>query len=528
MFLVRFKKVNKYNLANYIDKYPKAICLIVGAGLSLAFAPFFFFPAVFCLSILLFYAVRAKNIKIAFLYGYIFGIGFFTTSLYWISNGVAVFINEFWWLLPFSFLGLPSFLALYIGLLSLMLWLVRKRENISYYFATFWVVLELIRENLFTGFPWNLLAYTVASNDYLTQISSIIGSYGLSFILSYIGANFIYIFQRKYKLFLMHSFIGLLIFISVFLYGFFRLNNSNEQLLISDFKQQTVKIVQPSIKEDSKWDQKKLVENFNLLYKLSTDRSVSKNTDIIIWPEAAVIFPLSVEEIYEFLKTITFETNSILITGGVTYDHNKEFDDDNKHYTSIYAIDPNGEVIFNYHKFHLVPFGEYVPFRNILPIKKISPGIIDYSPGSKGFYSNIKKLNLKVKPLVCYEIIFPDLVRHKNNEIDVIINTTNDVWYGNSSGPYQHFYTAKMRAVENGLPIIRAANNGISAIFDSFGRVVAKTSLDQVTVLVGDIPPKLNYNTLYSIYGNLFFYIFLMHPFFNITFYSFKRKNKIK
>ena len=171
-------------------------------------------------------------------------------------------------------------------------------------------------------------------------------------------------------------------------------------------------------------------------------------------------------------------------------------------YTSAYAINQSSNMLFNYNKAHLVPFGEYIPLRSYFPLlKKLTPGLLDYSAGKGGEVVTLPQFNLKIRPLICYEAIFPRESITKN--VDVIINLTNDSWYGASTGPYQHFHMARMRAVENGLPFVRVAGSGISAIIDPLGRIIAETPLLQATILDGILPVKLSKPTIYVVIQEL-------------------------
>jgi apolipoprotein N-acyltransferase len=187
----------------------------------------------------------------------------------------------------------------------------------------------------------------------------------------------------------------------------------------------------------------------------------------------------------------------ILLTGGIS-DNNKP-SGELELYSSLIGINSYAAKIFEYHKAHLVPFGEYIPFKNILPLKKITHGLMDYTEGTRKSVI-IQKFDLAIWPLICYEAIFPHEVRVSNQIVDVLVNVTNDTWYGNSSGPYQHLEISRMRAIENGLPMLRTANNGISAFIDPVGRILSKTELNQVMVLDNYVPKKLPSETFFSKY----------------------------
>ncbi len=207
--------------------------------------------------------------------------------------------------------------------------------------------------------------------------------------------------------------------------------------------------------------------------------------------------PYNIKPVLKEILSVFANDGQILLTGGVS--DNTKTGDDVELYSSLIGVNSSADKVFEYYKSHLVPFGEYIPLKNILPLKKITHGLMDYTEGKRKS-EIIKKFDLAVWPLICYEAIFPYEVKISNKNIDVIINVTNDTWYGNSSGPYQHFEISRMRAIENGLPMLRVANNGISAFIDPVGRVLEKTALDEVTIIDNYIPQKLHNETLFSKY----------------------------
>ena len=192
--------------------------------------------------------------------------------------------------------------------------------------------------------------------------------------------------------------------------------------------------------------------------------------------------------IRQYLNAVAEHTGAVLITGAIS-------EVGSKTYTSVNAIDPDGKMLFEYHKQHLVPFGEYVPFKEFLPIKKLTAGFEDYDAGDGDAILDLslEKGNLKIRPLICYESVFADEV--KANAADLLINFTNNAWFGNSSGPYQHFYIGKFRAIENGIPMITVANNGISGVVDAMGRIISKTKINDIVALDCLIPKKVLSNT---------------------------------
>jgi len=478
---------------------PKLLCLISGLVSGLAFAPVFFTPGLFGISILCYYIKISKSFKESCILGFIFGFGQFLTSLYWIAIGVSVYIEEFWWFIPFALFGLPIILAFFISGACSLSWFVRNKPYYQLMFCSNWVFFEWLRSWIFTGLPWNLLGYALSFSDLLIQTANIIGIFGLSFIVVYISSSFYHVFTKKYNALKISSFTSIIIIFTIIIYGSLRLENNPTNL--SNIH---VRLVQPSIPQVAKWDIEEFWDNLNLHIELS---SSDGNPDLIIWSEAAMVASYKHQAIKTELLKMLKKTGSILITGGIT-DNNKQ-GNNLKLYTSLYAINSNGDMLFEYNKSHLVPFGEYIPFKSILPFKKLTHGFLDYTQGERKLVK-LDKFNLSIKALICYESIFPDEVRTSNKDADLIINVTNDGWYGKSSGPYQHLHISRMRSIENGIPMIRVANNGITAIIDPMGRIIRRLDLNEVNYIDDKIPNKLSFHTIYSQFGDITMFIPLL------------------
>jgi apolipoprotein N-acyltransferase len=491
-------------------EHPKILAFILGLLLTTSLAPVFFTPALISFGVLAYLFRKTESYKDAFLIGYFFGFGFYLSGLYWISIGVSVYASEFWWAIPISLFILPAFLSIYTALFGIFAYAATKRNFYILSYTAIWVAFEYTRGYLFTGFPWNLIGYAFSFSDIIIQFASVVGTYGLSCLAVFSFAIFCYLFEKSYLKFFIYLIITLSIWSVVLWEGYVSIKSHHT--LKSPIR---IRIVQPSIMQSDKWSIEKFWDNFAAHNDLSLKNTDLFRPDIIIWPEAAVTIQPTYLQVYNALKSITSHSDSILITGGVTDNLGNPKRSRDKIYASIYAIDQSGQFIFDYHKSHLVPFGEYVPFQEFLPIKKLTPGIIPYTPGDPGFIVYLDELNLRIRPLLCYEIIFPNEVRMSNRKVDIILNLTNDAYYGVSSGPYQHFYMARMRAVENGLPLIRAANNGISAMFDPQGRIVAMTNLNDITNLDIDYFPLKSFKeTIYSQNGERFVWIFILSAIF--------------
>ncbi len=470
----------------------KILILVSGMISGLVFAPTFFIPGLFSLSLLCYQVQIANSWKEATILGFIFGFGHFLVSMYWISLGVAVYINEFWWAIPLALFGLPIILSCFITVTCSLGFLAKNHHLYQFIFCLYWVFFEWIRSWIFTGLPWNLLGYAFSFSDVLIQCTSITGIYGLSFIVIYVSTSFWVIFTRQYSLLKILLTNSLLIISLVTYYGLLKLHNNP-----TTFSNIKVRLIQPSIPQITKWDAEKFWKNLDLHIALSEK---PYDIDLIIWSEAAMVAPYDYPPIKRKILKMLNTKKAILITGGITT--NDKNNNDFEIYTSLYALTKEWNKLFEYHKSHLVPFGEYMPLKWILPLKKFTPGLLDYTKGDRQLVS-IDKPNIIIKPLICYESIFPNFVRTSNKLSDVIINVTNDAWYGNSSGPYQHLQISRMRSVENGLPMLRTSNNGISAVIDPLGRIIQRRNINEIDYIDSLLPHKLKFETLYSQFGDI-------------------------
>ena len=463
-------------------QYQKIFCLICGLLFGLIFAPVFFFPAIFCISGLAYAISHATNKKQAFTFGWIFGFGQFLTSLYWISIATLVY-PKYWYVFPFALLLIPAWLAIYIGILATCSWYFKCKRYYIVSFCVLWVIFEYLRSVLFTGFPWNLVAHASAFSIELMQVVYLIGELGLSFILCYVGCLGYFFLAKDYnQKFKLHLIISIFLICGAYIYGLIRLNENPTKL--SDIK---VRVVQPCIPQEDKFDIKQVIDHLLLHIKLSTDNLNAKANQamIVIWPENAIMVPYSYIE-QMFAKT-NIMGNLTILSGGFSFDGGDS-------YVSLFALKGNGNKIFEYHKEHLVPFGEYIPLKNYLPTEFLGLTDIDYTAGQNNHIFHLEKFNINIRPLVCYESIFAREINREN--ADVFINVTNDAWYQNSSGPYQHFHMNRFRVIENGVPIIRSANNGISAIIDPVGKIVQYMPINSSGYFDGYIPLKIDNVTL--------------------------------
>lgn len=507
-------------------RYALAACL--GMLLTLSLPPLYILPAA-CLALTAILRMHDACLtkRNAFLLGWWFGLGHFVTGLYWISFALLVDGSAFWWLIPFAVFGIPSVLALYIGLTFLALHHFSSTGlKKLYLFATIWTLVEMLRGVLFTGFPWNLIGSIWNATLPMLQLASIVGIWGLSFLT-------ILILAAPYTLWHQHRarwrpcLVSILLLMLVWIGGNWRLAHAPSEM-VPDIR---LRIVQGNIPQTLKWEEDKKSDHLNSYIQLSLKPGYEHITHLI-WPETAMPYTVWDNAPWGMavLKDIV-PPNGALITGvlhGVLNFNGSSDPTIGTIWNDAMVLSSSGKPQF-YHKSHLVPFGEYIPFRNILgsTISKITEGSVDFTSGT-----GPKTLSLSgfvpFSPLICYEAIFPDNVIDKNTPPQLLVNLTNDGWYGYSSGPFQHFESARLRAIEQGMPLIRAANTGISGVVDPYGRVITHSELQTTTVLDSELPRALSTPTLYSKIGRTGIVIPLMFFLLFSLFQNRRRHDTIK
>lgn len=492
------------------------IALLAGIFCSLAFAPFHFFVAA-VVSLSIFYSLleRESQRKTIFWLGFAYGFGYFLSGIYWIAISLLVDADKFSWLIPFALTLIPSALALYLALFAVSYkTLVRRLKLEETYkkilvFTLCWLIFEVLRSILFTGFPWNLLGYVWMFDVTFAQLASIFGIYGLT-VFAVLTCLFPVLFFKplgKKPLSEISSgdeilgAILTLFLIGNLIYGTSHIDNKK---LVHDHENR-LRLVQGNIKQEMKWDASQKYKNFLKHIELTNSQDLS-GIKAVIWSETSV--PYVVDHSAELMGNLksAVPINGSLITGGIRL---QQQDGENNFnvWNSIFIVDENGVIDF-YDKHHLVPFGEYVPLQKYLPfIEKITDGAVGFSEG-KGAKTIVAK-GLSFSPLVCYEVIFSNEVINRKFRPELLLNLTNDAWFGTSSGPYQHFDMAKMRSIEYGISLARVANTGITAFVDPFGRVVEKINLNQTGIidvdLIKPLPP-----TIYENYGYLFLILLIL------------------
>jgi apolipoprotein N-acyltransferase len=446
--------------------------------------------------------------------GYVFGLGFFLAGMYWVAAALFVDIGSFWWALPFAALGLPALLAFWPAAALLVTAVGSSRLRLSpnariCLFVVAWSAAEWGRGQAFTGLPWNLVGYAWSGAFpgalLFLQSAAWVGIYGVSF-LTVLAASLLALFGTPSLLPLpalrraAPAFAAAALILVPAAAGAVRLN-----LLPTVSTATWLRLVQPSIPQSLKWDPAAAEANFHRLIELSASPA-EHPLAAVLWPEAAATFLIERDAAHRDAIAAVAPKDGYVITGALRA--NPPPGPVTQVWNSIEAVDRSGTIRARYDKAHLVPFGEYVPLRELLPLPKITAGAIDLSAGPGAQTIALPGLP-GVAPLVCYEAIFPGAAIDPEQRPAWILNVTNDAWYGRSSGPFQHFAIARTRAVEEGLPLVRVANNGISGVVDAAGRVLARTGLDAVTY--ADVAlPEAGPPTLYSRAGDWLFLLLLL------------------
>lgn len=502
-----------------VERLPKVLfsrggLFLCGAVGSLGWAPFFWVPSfAIAINVLFVRLWRAERPQKGFKDGFWWGWGLWMGSLFWVSEALFVDIEKFWWVLPFSSLGVPAFLALYTGFLGLcVVWTKERIPGVFPYLILFtisWSAIEWLRSVFPIGFPWNLTAYIWGGVLPIAQLASLIGSYGLGFVtilsLSLPGMAILCGGIRP-----LLKVAGCLAFgfVLSFTYGTHRLSHVGPGYQ----KGISLRLVQPCVPQTIKEDRKRSMEQIAILEKLS--RQPGHPTHII-WPESAIPWAMTPQRMRSRIISYAPPEGVSLFSGAVTWYSSW----DNTHVSHNSLVRRVGEGAFEniYDKHRLLPFGEYFPgrtfFERFVPIawlQAMTPGMIDFVPGQSRLTVNLAGTP-PFSPLICYEIVFPGGVIHRASAPQWILNITNDGWFGKTTGPYQHLTTAVFRAIEEGVPVVRVANTGISAVIDAYGRILNSIPLGECGVLDSLLPNRILEvdAPIYSRIGEWLFVMFL-------------------
>jgi apolipoprotein N-acyltransferase len=446
-------------------------------------------------------------LRSAFGAGWSFGFGYFLAGFWWIGAAFLVESDEFIWALPLGVLGLPAALALFHATgfaLARLFWSSQSRRILA--FAAAMTTVEWLRSFVLTGFPWNSIGQTLAGNNITAQIGSVVGLHGMTVIALIVGAApaaMIAAMSRKQMLRV--GFLAVTVAVGVVGFGTWRLNRATDSF-VADVK---IRIMQPNLsqREKHRLNGQETLTRYLKLSDRPTGPGASGIADIthLVWPESPFPFLLAREPQALAQLATALRPKTTLITGAARVEDAVTAGGKPRYYNSMQVIGPDGVISESYDKVHLVPFGEYLPFRDIFDRMRIRqfvevPG--GFEPGARRRVLKIVGLPA-VLPLICYEAIFPDEVRNSDPRPGVMLNVTNDAWFGTTFGPHQHLAQARLRSIELGIPLVRAANTGISAVVDPYGRLVRQLPLGVEGVLDSPLPKSLA-PTIYAQLGNTF------------------------
>lgn len=510
-----FSSLKNFFLSKFSQKkYSLIFLFLLGLGVNITFAPsvlwwtfpFFFSPALLILE-------KMKTSREALWGSFLYHVGFFLGGVWWVSISLSVDWTRFWWILPFSLFGIPIILsALFMGTLYFFRAVKRSpliKVNIMIGLI---LIIEYVQTYYFPQFPWNLYGYIFTSNTLLLQLVSLVGIFGLTIVTLFFG-SLIYLWFKG-PIYKKITIIFMIFVVSIGIWGFSRL----EENPISLDKSVAIRLVQPNVAQKLKWDHSFREHIFKKFIALSSlPSSLETSFSFIIWPESAVPYFLEEETQKRVFLSHLLEPYAYLVTGGSRRTCSIPFIPCSRQpilevWNSLLVVNAKGDIEGFYDKSHLVAFGEYIPFRSFLGalgLKKITHGSLDFSKGI-----GPKTIELPNKPsfspMICYESAFPKDMISSLKRPKWLLVITNDAWFGRSTGPYQHFEMAKVRAVEEGLPVVRVANTGISAVIDPLGRVITSLPLNTEGVVDSYLPNAFTVVPLYGHYGNIIAFLFFL------------------
>lgn len=477
--------------------------------LSKTLLPNFGFLAWICfvpLFVAIYHATPRKSFLLTFLTGFVF----YSLSLYWIYNALTVYGGLYSYVAIGILFLMMVILAALMGLITLCTSFIKNKFGGSYIYIVpiVWVAVELLRSYFpFRGFPWNNIAYSQALYPIFIQSADMFGIFGLTFVIILVNQLLAEVIVKKIhltapKLFA-HIAIAVAVFTVLIAYGWYRVQTI--EVRSPDGRQIRIGMVQGNIPQDQKWDSEALARNL-AIYKKFTNEIKKSRADLIIWPESSFPYVLSVNDNVLDLNRIGLssfaEGGAWLLFGALASKKTPE----SSLYNSAFLIDNLGNIKGRYDKVHLVPFGEYVPFKKFLFFaKKIVAPVGNFKFGD--IDRKIQTDKYQIGTLICYEDVFPAIARrHTQNGANILINMTNDAWYGWTAAAYQHLYKSIFRAVENRRFVLRATNTGVSAVINPLGRVEIKSKLFVPGVMISDVDLRKG-ETIYDIIGNMFAYI---------------------
>ncbi|MBI1209211.1 MAG: apolipoprotein N-acyltransferase [Azospirillum sp.] len=481
------------------------VAFLLGALATLALPPACLVPALLvAMPGLLWLLDGAGGSRSALAIGWWFGFGFFFCGLYWISFAMLTDIARFWWLMPFAMAGLPAALALFTALAVLALYRLHLGGLARCFaFAALWAAAEWLRGHILTGFPWNLLGYVWVDCPPVLQAAAVVGVYGLSLVTIVVASLPAALADRDEPAprALAALVAGLVLLAGIAAAGAVRLSAADSATVPGV----RLRLVQADIAQSQKWqpEQRDAILQRYLGLSAGPPSGGGAWPTVVIWPETAVPFFLDQDRPHRLKIADNAPGGALTVTG---VPRAAPLGADRwRFWNSLVAIDGKGAVVGLYDKAHLVPFGEYIPGHDWLlawlPFASIAGGMAGFAAGPGPATLDLPGLP-PVSPLICYEAIFPGAVVDPARRPRWLLNLTNDAWYGHTAGPHQHFAMTRVRAVEEGLPLVRAANTGISGVVDAYGRVTARLGLGATGVVDADLPVATPVATPYGRSGD--------------------------
>lgn len=460
----------------------------LGAVGAAAFAPVHLLPVLWLsLPGLLILAASRRTRAGAFWTAWAWGLGHFTAGLYWISHALLTEAERFAWLVPIAVPAIAALLALFVAVPTVLSLLFPEGWARVLGFAGLWVLGELARGVVLTGFPWNLMGAAWAFGALPIQGAAWVGVHGLSLATVILAVLPLVWSPRAVA-------VGGAILAGGLAIGLARLWPEEPPTAPV-----ALRVVQGNIAQSHKWRDDLRAAHFRHYLQLTASvpppsPEAGEGQVLVIWPETASPYLLASDATARGFAADALPEGAVLLAGTPRLERQPEGSDPPvRIWNSLIGLDDGGAVIASYDKHHLVPFGEYVPLRRVLPLQTIVPGNLDFSRGPGPRTVSLAGLAAvpAFSPLICYEVIFSGNVTARGERPGWLLNVTNDAWFGVSSGPFQHLAAARLRAVEEGLPLVRAANTGVSAVFDARGRTVAALALNQTGVIAAPLPGAL-------------------------------------
>lgn len=505
-------------------RWPKLSGFLCGGALTLALPPIGLWPLVIIIFPVLYQLgvpAMQRGARAVFGLGWSFGFGFFLFGLYWMGSAFLVEAETYFWLMPFAVTLLPAGLAIFYGM-ALVFWAQVSRRFCAQnefaqivLFIIFIALAEYMRGHVLTGLPWNLIGMASLGWLPLAQTGAVWGVYGLGVWVLLLGV--LPVLWHRYKAVAY----GLaLCFLVLLAHGMLREGmlregvQRNDRAGETEIGRPTIRIVQPHLAQKEKWQSDLRQAHIQKTIKL-TQWDMATPPDIVIWPETAVPSLLARDAALQADLNQILPKQTSLIIGSLR----REWQADTARWQSFNSLFVwrAGQIEAVYDKHHLVPFGEYLPFQaqlEALGLRQLTQlrGGFTAGPAPQLMASKAgPSLIPPFTPMICYEVIFPrdSMPANPAQRGDWIVNITNDAWFGHTVGPHQHFAMAQMRAIEEGLPVARAANTGISGMIDPYGRVIQSLPLGVAGVVDATLPPALE-PTLYARYGDKVFFALLL------------------